>query len=448
MEKRKSASPVIVVFLIVIFIVILGSFGAVYHFNREIETYQNSSIEAIPDEDPDDILLLKSQRHFINPAAEADPHHDYDHHDDALYFFDAPEGFTMASHSEAWNQYKLEMLYQELMLNQYGEEINLLYEVVVHPYEEEEMNMLASFAFGVTIESFFINFPAFPTDFTIDFPKDIGKINLYGGDTKTTVESMAQSLSHEYGHLFTFYHMFNPGKDEYDSLSYTTYAMLREAARFDLITSANPEENYMLERHRYLIEIAAEDYVQLMGSPTTRQVVDFVDVQQILNGAEHPTDISGARNAFPQENMMLPLANDVPGLKEYFYSYINAQPPAPIEDKMEVVLEIRQNVVERNLVTGPHTSVHYVLSWNAPYQNAIYTLVCYDPFNYSGWGTPIKTVHPGQTTSAVIGEYSVERGEQIAFLDDGNAQGTKVFFVVALLPDGTQYISEKLEYTF
>ena len=63
-------------------------------------------------------------------------------------------------------------------------------------------------------------------------------------------------------------------------------------------------------------------------------------------------------------------------------------------------------------------------------------------------GIPIKTVHPGQNTSAIIGEYVVDRGDRVTFIDDGNAEGTKVFMVIALLPDGTFYASEKLEHHF
>ena len=204
----------------------------------------------------------------------------------------------------------------------------------------------------------------------------------------------------------------------------------------------------MQERFRYLLEIAAEDYVQLMGSPTTRQIVDFVDVQQVLNGAEQSGSILTARNAFPQENMMLPLANDVPGLKDYFYSFIDTPPRTPIEEKQEITLQIRKNPVQYELTDGQRTFVHYVITWDAPYQSAVYTLICFDPENYSGWGTAIKTVHPGQSTSAVIGEYVIEQGNQVLSIDDNNARGVKVFLVVAVLPDGTYHLSELLEYEF
>jgi len=442
MSKRRSGTAIIVLLLIIIIVALFGSLAAVYHFNAEIEIYQRSSADA------DTAFRLYSPQPFVNSAADATPYIYYDHRDDALYIFEAPEGFNIISHSTAWNQDMLELLYFELMQNEHGDEIDLLYEVIVYPYEAEEVNMLASYTLGTTAVSFFIQFPALPPDFTVDFPQEIGSINLYGGDTKTTIESIAESLSHEYGHLYTIYHMFGSGVDDSDSLKDTEYARLREAEKFDLITNAVPGDLYMQERHRYLIEIAAEDYIQLMGSPTTRQVVDFKDVQQVLDGAQQPESTRGARNAFPQENMMLPLAAEVPGLREYFFSFINSQLRVPVEERKEVTLQISRNSLDYDLVSGPRTFVHYAITWNTPYQNAIYTLVCYDPNDYSGWGIPIKTVHPGQLASAVIGEYVTERGDQVVSMDDGLAQGVKIFFVVAALPDGTYYTSEKLEYEF
>jgi len=447
MNKRKSGRPVIILLLVIVFIALCGSLIAIYHLNGELEAYQHFST------DTDVSFQSYMPQHFRNSAADAEPYTSYNHRDDALYFFEAPEGFTMVSHSTAWNQDMLKSLYHELMLNEHGEEINLLYEVVVYPYEEEEGNVLASYTLGTTALSFFINFPAFPPDFAVDFPKDFGRINIYGGDTKVSVESMAESLSHEYGHLYTFYHMFTSvinkqGSNGHSSLEETLYAELREAKRFDLITSASPGSSYMQERHRYLVEVAAEDYIQLMGSPTTRQVVDFVDVQQVVNGAEQPQSAAGARNAFPQENMMLPLASEVSGLGNYFFSFIEAEPRLPAEERKQIALQISQNSIQHNLVSGLRTFVHYEIAWNAPYKDAIYTLICYDPDNYTGWGIPIKTVHPGQTTSAVIGEYVVEQGNQVVSLDDGHAHGVKVFLVVAALPDGTYYTSDRLEYQF
>jgi len=451
MRTQKSGKAKIIAVLLIVLTVLLGGY-AVYFLNEEIKLYDRTSIEA-------DAFFQRaaggyiSPQPFVNPAADAEPYSYYDHRDDALYSFDAPEGFSIISHAAAWDTEMLELLYVELMRNEHGDEINMLYEIVVYPDEEEEGSVLATYSLSIKAVSFFTLFPAFPVDFTIDFPQDIGRITLFGGETRTTIESMASSLSHEYGHLYSFYYMFDSelnadGSTGSVSLAGSEYAFLREAARFDLITDRNQEYSFGRHRHRFIIEIAAEDYVQLMGSPTTRQIVDFMDVQQIINGAEHPQSMTGARNAFPQENMKIPLANEVTGLKDYFYSYIDTEPRVPAEERLNVVPEIRQSSVQFDLVSGTRTFVYYTITWNTPYESAVYTLICYDPDDYTGWGIPIKTVHPGQAASAVIGEYVVERGNQVVSLDDGNAQGKKVFIVVALLPDGTLYTSDKLEYEF
>ena len=436
---------VLIVLMILAGLVLFAvGFITYYHYDVEADTYRQSNIEA------EAVFLAYSPQPFRNSAADATPFTPEGHVADALYLFEAPEGFTIVSHSLAWDADMLELLYRELMKNEHGDEIDILYEVIIYPHEDDdtEITALATYTPGVNIVSFFIQFPALPDDFNVGFPQDIGRINIYGGDARATIESMASSLSHEYGHLYTLFYMLDPELIGSDSLAGTRYAELREASRFNLITSVTPGDDYFQERYRYLIEVAAEDFVQLMGSPTTRQVVDFVDIQQILNGAEQPTDILRARNAFPQENMMLPLANEVPGLEAYFRSYIGCVPRVPVEEKQEVTLQIRQNSVQHNLVTGLRTFVYYTITWNTPYQEAIYTLVSYDPHDYRGWGDPIKTVRPGQNASAIIGEYVTVRGDQVHSIDDGRAEGVKVFFVVALLPDGTFYMSEKFEFNF
>jgi hypothetical protein len=443
MRAGRSNTGLIVLLLILGLALMLVGFMAYMHFDYEINEYLQSEIGAAA------AFKTFSSEPFINSAENANPYNPYDPRGDALYFYEAPEGFAVISHSQAWNEEKLKLLYHELMMNEHGEEINILYEVVIHPEEDEYGNKLASYTRSTTAVSFFIRFPALPHEFSVDFPRAVGSINIYGGDTNTTVESIAGSLSHEYGHLYTFYHMFDFVIDEHDLIRDTTYAAFRGVSANNLLTDLQiDDEGYSQNRHRCIIEIAAEDYVQLMGSPNTRQVADFVDVRQVIDGAENPTGTFRARNAFPQENMRLPLPNDVPGLEAYFRSYIDLQPRVPIEEKQDVTLQIRQNSKQFNLVTGHRTFIYYTITWNTPYQEAIYTLACYDPNNYNGWGIPIKTVRHGQTASAIIGEYVVERGNQVVSLDDGLAGGVKVFYVVAQLTDGTFFISDKLEYNF
>jgi len=441
MYNRKAGRAfIITLFIISLLLMGAGVFG-LQHFMGELNAYRQSML------DSETAFMTRVAEPFRNVAADAPPFMRED--DDStppLYYFETPEGFTMLSHSAAWNTQMLIALYEELMLNQHGEEIHFLHEVIV--FADEDERALASYTIGSDTDRFTIEFSAFPSDFGINFGRTFGTIHLYGGDSVTTIEGMAGSLSHEYGHLFTFYHMFNDALQAGESLAYTEFARLREASRNDLIVSAGRGEDYWEQRFRYLFEIAAEDFVQLMGSPTTRQVVDFVDVRQRLNTAEVPASTLGARNAFPQENLMIPLAAEVPGLKEYFFSFINREPPQPIERRQEITLEITQHARTFELVTGERTFLFYEITWNSPYDGAIYTLVTYDPANYSGWGTPIRTIRPGITPSAIIGEYVIELDEQVRSMNDNLAEGTRVFMVIALLPDGTFFTSEKLTHTF
>ncbi|MCL2221060.1 MAG: hypothetical protein FWC20_02080 [Oscillospiraceae bacterium] len=439
-NKKAGRAFIITLFIISLLIMGAGVFGLQF-FMGETNAYRLSALES------ETVFMMRVAEPFRNTAADAPPFsRDDDEAVPPLYYFETPEGFTMLSHSAAWNTQMLIALYEELMLNQHGEEIHFLHEVIV--FADEDERALASYVIGSDTDRFTIEFSAIPSDFGVNFGRSFGTIHLYGGDTITTIEGMAGSLSHEYGHLFTFYHMFNDALQAGESLANTEFARLREASRHDFIVSAGRGEDYWDQRFRYLFEIAAEDFVQLMGSPTTRQVVDFVDVRQRLNTAEPPTNTLGARNAFPQENLMIPLANDVPGLKEYFFSFINREPPRPIEQKREIRLEITQHARLFDLVTGERTFLFYEITWNTPYDGAVYTLVTYDPANYVGWGVPVRTVRPGITPSAIVGEYVIENDGQVRFMNDNLAVGTRVFMVIALLPDGTFFASEKLTHTF
>ncbi|MDR2590730.1 MAG: hypothetical protein LBC71_07085 [Oscillospiraceae bacterium] len=439
MHREKTRKPLIVFLIIVSIATFCGGFLAYNYYTSEIELYQNSLYDA-------DVAFLEyTPNPFINSAVKIDPYIPSFSRDDALYYFKAPEGFDIISHSEAWDEEMLELLYHELKLNTHGDEIFALTEIVVYAHEDDFA--AATYSPSLMGAEIFFLFPAFPESFTIQFPRDTGSIQVYNGDNNTTIESIASSLSHEYGHHYTYYYMFNVEVREGRTLEDTAYARLRRASYFDLITllaSGNDLSNH----HRYLVEVAAEDYVQLMGSPTTRIVEIYLDVRQRLNGVESDVVNSRERNAFPQANMMLPLAIDVPGLEAYFYSFINAIPRIPVQPQQEMTLQIKRNEVNHNLTTGHRTFVHYEITWNTPYRDTIYTLAFYDPQNYLETARGIKTVLPGQAASAIIGEYVISGLESVTWLNDEIAHGFKVFFVVAQLPDGTYYISDKFEFDF
>jgi len=167
MDRRGSAKIKIIILTIIFFVVLTGGFTAVYYFTSKIETYRQASVDA------DVFFRSHVMQSFVNRAVYAEPYHYDDRHEKALYIFEAPEGFTLISHSKAWDEHMLELLYYELLQNEHGDEISLLYEIVVYPYEDEEGNMLASYTFGTKAVSLFIQFPAFPAGFGVYFPQDI-----------------------------------------------------------------------------------------------------------------------------------------------------------------------------------------------------------------------------------------------------------------------------------
>jgi len=429
----------LIIVLLLTFTALLG--GGIFasnYFEEAIEEYNYSisGVEAFFDNHKPDPFINEA------PFLKSENISEYP---DERYSLRTPEGISIISYSEVWDTAKLELLYEELMKNKIGPEIELLYEIVVYPDEGDEM-ILGTFSPFTSSMDFTLQFPALPEDFVVGVSRAVGRIVLNGGDTNDTIESMASTLSHEYGHLFTFYHMFDLS---FENLEHSDYAIIRGASRHNLITGEHDEEYYRLHRHRFLIEVAAEDYLQLMGSPTTRQVGTFVDVRQSLkDGAENPKFSIRYRNAFPQENMKIPLASEVNGLRDYFYHFIGEKPVPPVEDRQDITLDIRPVTVEHDLVSGLTSFLHYVITWNTPYEEAIYTLAYYDPDDYSGWGLPVRTVFQGQTASATIGKVTTQRGNQIHILEDSIAQGNRVFYVVAQLPDGTYYLSEKMPIQF
>lgn len=431
--KKKSFAKVFIIIGILLLLAsgyiiqdLLKSIEGIRQSIHEVDTYLDSYV-ASP---------FKNSAMFQTPPEP-------ETQSEALYSYQATDTLTFLSHSEQWDEGKLKDLHEELLKNEHGEEMSTLHEVVVWPHEEE--HALATHSSDVITQRLAINFGALPKDFHLNFARNVSLIALYGGDKETTIEDMAWPLSHEYGHLYTFHYMFSGNNTD---LATTEYGQLRKSVENGLNTSPAPGDDYFENHAKYLFEVAAEDYVQLMGSPTTRRVVAFKDVQQHLNSGEEPSQkirFSG-NNANPQGNLELPLASEVDGLSAYFYQFIGTKARLPLTPRSEIQLSIDSDSQGYNLVDGYRNFVHYNLSWNTPYSDTIYTLVCYDANAYQV--RPIKTVHIGETASAIIGTIASSSGNYVRYFSDEIDSGTKVFLVIAQLPDGTYYSSEPLEYTF
>ena len=354
----------------------------------------------------------------------------------------SPEGIQFISLSAVWNEEKLEDLYQELLLNKHGEEIYSLSSVMVLPQADDYAAATHQQMEQNTI--FSLHFPAVPRRFGISLSRNAGLITLYNGNEYDTVEEMAGSLSHEYGHHFTFYHMFKDMED--DELMDSEYVELRAFKPGYALTNRTDTNFYYNNHHRYVVEIAAEDYVALMGSPTTRRIAKYFDVQDSLEDAEG--DYFWGLNAQVQENLMIPMASSQPGLAEYFYSFVEDE--MPDFDEQELVLRIDDGRTEGfNFESGYTQFEQYTITWDKVYgEDAIYTLVCFELGDYMESFRVVRTIYPGMEAEARVGDAWVERGEYIEYAWDDLNEGKKYFVVTVVKPDGTMYISEQLIYDF
>ncbi|MBU8881108.1 S-layer homology domain-containing protein [Bacillus sp. FJAT-29790] len=158
-------------------------------------------------------------------------------------------GVTFESYSYKWKSIEqLKALEQELLANKHGRELSYLGKVVIYPDYPAGKNILgqyyASYEYGPNV---------------IRYAAD-RKIELYGGNELTTPEQMATTLSHEYGHHFTYYHLIEGEKVLPDNWMGSEYA---KARGLDKHSQAHLGDGAYIWN---MAEIVAEDYVQLFGT--------------------------------------------------------------------------------------------------------------------------------------------------------------------------------------
>jgi len=286
------------------------------------------------------------------------------------------ENIDFVSYSEEWDEEKLEDLSEELFNNVHGKEIKYVSRIMV--YGDEDGIIAGTHEKQYTtldIPLCLYNF--FPDNCEIVYPDRGSIISLYNADTYTTVEDMTFTLSHEYGHHFTIFHF---GIDGDDGDKSTEYYKLRAKDFEDNIVTERMSTSDYIENHKwFLVEIAAEDYVYLMGSDATKQTAEFYDdvekkdryiSENRDNTEEHDYGYKSARNSEPHENPALPLPQNVEGLKELFYSFVGRETVEYTDSEPRPDLNLQ--FVGR--------ASDYVISWELPYQDEdiIYTVAIYD----------------------------------------------------------------------
>jgi len=287
------------------------------------------------------------------------------------------DGIYFLSVTPYWDEQELQALADELFQNKHGDEIHYLDKVIVYGTSDgiaagSHSRSIYGYEMPVSFYSFV------PENLTFDILYEKSTINIYGVNDDTKIEDLAIVLSHEYGHHFT-YHNFGLSGNSADRN--TEYYKLRFDKDDDVILAREYYEDY-LENHKwYLSEIAAEDYVYLMGSENTfrvQQFYDNADKATMYNAGKIVFltlinyDYKLCKNGVPHENVSIPLPYEVDGLSDYFYSFV--------DDEYSVAIPEEQ-IGTLNLTGTPNGQrTQCIFTWDQPFtgHDITYTVIGYD----------------------------------------------------------------------
>ncbi len=356
--------------------------------------------------------------------------------------YHTPMGFSIVSHSDAWEGQKLVDIYNELLQNGHGDEIRYLSEVVLYGGNSDYAAVMAAAGdrSDADVDKYvYVDVPALiPSGLMYDTRAVVSVLSLYNMDDYSDAADVAETLSHEYGHHFTMYYFMQNDRAVKDSEYYTLRGFENIDHQFFYSTALAYYENHMWD----IYEIAAEDYVQLLGSPGTRLTQEYMDGRDLLESdleSYSPSIQYEYHNVFPQENIFIPLADEVSGLRDYFYSWIDK--PNEYDSELQTVDFGLQ--IEKKSSNGKR---YYNITWNMTNTDpdALYTLVCYTEEGDLYW--PVRTVYGNEDPIAVVGSPTVRRnwdgGYTIYWWSDGVPDEDRIFKLYLMLPDGRMQASD------
>lgn len=355
------------------------------------------------------------------------------------------QNIDFVSYSEHWNETKLEELAHELFNNAHGEEIAYVARVELHDDNYDEYAGLHRSSYEKFSLPISVN-RLLPSDMTLDFSTLSSVILLTGANENTTVASMARTMSHEYGHHFTQYYFGFRGTA---SDMNTKYASIRDESNMP-IYSVITDWSFYIQNHMWDIqEIAAEDYVFLMGSDLARNYIDFKDNSELSQlysygesqYLEYMDQPMLSANAYPHENPVLASPSQIDGLAEYYYSFV--------DDVAPEFTSVSSDYGTMDLSISQTAADSYAVSWECPWQYPIisYTLVAYDANDYIL--KPIKTINGDEEAIAYFGIQTTVRNQSEYIIDDILDTFEIVRFrVVVTFSDGSVVFSDPYEVQF
>lgn len=355
------------------------------------------------------------------------------------------QNIDFISYSEHWDEAKLEDLAYELFDNTHGPEIAYVARVELHDDNYDEYSGLHRNSYEKYSLPIFIN-RLLPNNMTLDFSTLSSVIILTGANENTTVASMARTLSHEYGHHFTKYYFGFRGTA---SDMNTKYANIRNEAGMPMYAVVTDWDYYIANHMWDIQEIAAEDYVFLMGSGLARSYIDFMDNSELSNlysySEQQYIDYTDqpmlAINAYPHENPVLTAPSGVTDLAEYYYSFVEETAPE--------YTKVSSAAGTMGLTINQSAADSYEISWDCPwpYANISYTLVAYDANDY--FLKPIKTINGDEEAIAYFGLQKTVRNQNEYIIDDMlDTFGLVRFRVVVTFYDGSVVFSDAYDVQF
>ena len=355
-----------------------------------------------------------------------------------VYEYVTPLGFSIVSQSEKWTGEKLVEVYEELLNNEHGDEITYISKIILYPGPSDigltDSNVAGTHSQESDEYHVFFDLPALlPPAMEYVIRADLSVIELYNMDAYDDISEAALTISHEYGHLFTMYYFLQNDA----AARASEYYALRGFDGYDHDVFFDTVNEYYASHEWSIYEIAAEDYVQLMGSDTGKKTEEFPDIYDLAtanNGGDYlGTYDDSIFNVFPQENINIPLADEVEGLRSYFYAFIKTVNEQPAIESADFNFTVTQQT--------SFGYTYYEIAWDKTSEDpdTLYTLVCYD-----AEGNPysaVRTIHGDEEAVAHVGAYAAIVGSQLVIYSNDVPNAPRYFRLYVILPDGTMQSS-------
>ncbi|MDD7792732.1 cell wall-binding repeat-containing protein [Clostridium sp. 'White wine YQ'] len=340
--------------------------------------------------------------------------------------YKGPNGVEIRSYSSAYNTIdKLMAVYNELLKNTIGPEVSYL----------SHIDLIGDYPMGAYTAGVWHGMYE-----EVGGVKRLAKdryIELFGCDT-VSFQELAGVLSHEYGHQFTNYYLLLKEGKLFDDDS-NSYNKVRNLSSYSSVNSGYHEWNPA--------EMAAEDYKQLYGSTTGKNIYEFKDIKDrtIAGDQTNYSWNSLMYNIWPQENIYLPLASQANNLYNYWVSMSGKRASNEFAPTMPLL-------TVTDVTTFPYpwggTKSTVTLSWTSSADDNTddlnYAVVCYkgdinNPGSSFYYGV-VKTSKDSTGRTATIGTYKY--GD--TYGSDGNLDLNAKYRVLAMDKDGKVVASKDI----